>query len=575
MSKRADHRRRDKHHPKSALPARRVPSPDDAGGVSDRLARLLDTPHLAQVVPRLAPEVIHHLIRERGLQGCGALIAAATPSQVASVLDLDLWRAPAAGRDDRFDEGRFGLWIETLMNEGEAVAARIVSSMDRSIAVAGLSHYVRVFDHGVLPSAGSSDEDFAAPDAAASRDLEADLGGYVIRARTTAAWDEIVGLLVTLAAEYPDCFHALMRGCRRLSNSTPEPDGFHHLMLEPEQLLHDVTVDRDERRTGQGYLAPGDARAFLKMARQRRSRRANGLSPINRIAAAYFQTLDDRVASAEESASREEPSERSSADPKVSETIDAVVDLLAGTASGSARPRALLGPAPADEARVTPLQPLMEYVHDTDHAAYFTRSRELAFLANALVAGCSVYSRPFTTQEAWNAAVGICNLGLEVSAGTAVSAEWPSEVTTTLPDTFLIDHDLLTAFEAGWRRLHADVSVFVAGRLIATLRDLESVDPETQRDLYRLRRELERNRTDATPWRARDALDVIAILDMPAWASLCGLLSECPVLPAAMTAILDRQATSVSATAFECFVTSRQIRRVHEFTERLRDVLLQ
>src|SRR4029453_3754173 len=81
MSKRADPR---------ARPS--VPALDDAGAVNTRLARLLDTPYLERVVPRLAPEVLHHLIQHRGLDACGALVAAATPRQVASVLDLDLWR---------------------------------------------------------------------------------------------------------------------------------------------------------------------------------------------------------------------------------------------------------------------------------------------------------------------------------------------------------------------------------------------------------------------------------------------------------------------------------------------------
>ena len=46
----------------------------------------------------------------------------------------------------------------------------------------------------------------------------------------------------------------------------------------------------------------------------------------------------------------------------------------------------------------------------------------------------------------------------------------------------------------------------------------------SQRDLRLLRRELERNRDAATPWGGREALDVIAILDTPTWACLCGLL---------------------------------------------------
>ena len=50
---------------------------------------------------------------------------------------------------------------------------------------------------------------------------------------------------------------------------------------------------------------------------------------------------------------------------------------------------------------------------DRDHAAYSMRSQELAYLANTIVAGCSIQARPFTAQEASDAAVAVCNLGLE------------------------------------------------------------------------------------------------------------------------------------------------------------------
>jgi hypothetical protein len=214
---------------------------------------------------------------------------------------------------------------------------------------------------------------------------------------------------------------------------------------------------------------------------------------------------------------------------------------------------AILTPAAGRAASVTPIQPLMEDVYDRAPAAYLTRSRELAFLANALLTGCSVYSRPFTVEEAWTAAVGICNLGLEGRP----------------PNTTLVHHDLLTAFQEGWRLLHEEVGMFVSGQLVATLTDLESIDPATQRDLQRLRRELERHRKRSEPWRAREALDVIAILDMPTWASLEGLLNECPVLPATLKAIVDGQRDAVSPTAFECFTTRAEIVKVQAFAGRL------
>jgi hypothetical protein len=88
-----------------------------------------------------------------------------------------------------------------------------------------------------------------------------------------------------------------------------------------------------------------------------------------------------------------------------------------------------------------------------------------------------------------------------------------------------------------------------------------------------LRRELVRQRDAGTPWRARHALDVLAMLDLPAWASLLGLLDECPVLPAALTAILEGHIGAVSATAFAFISTTAQIGDVRAFMAKLPDAL--
>jgi hypothetical protein len=291
------------------------------------------------------------------------------------------------------------------------------------------------------------------------------------------------------------------------------------------------------------------------MARQPRRDAAS----TNPIAAAYFRALDATIESAAADARVELSAREPAMEPEVADSISVVADLLAEAGITAARPRALLGPASTEAASVIPIHPLMEYVHDSDDVAYVARSRELGFLANALIAGCSVQDRPFTRQEAWDAAIGICNLGLEVPG---------------LPESYLVEHDLVTAFEAGWKLLYQHVSVFVTDRLIGTLADVRSVDSEMLRDLHLLRRELERNRDAGTPWRVRERLEVIAILDMPTWACLNGLLGECPVVPAALEAILGKHARSISPTAFECFSTARQIRRVREFVDRLGDILL-
>ena len=518
------------------------------------LARLLDTPHLARLVPQLPPETLHQIIRHGGLEACGELVASATPEQLTSVLDLDLWRHARPGRDDQFDADRFGEWIEALVDHSETVAARIVASLEPHLVIAGLSRYIRVFDPGVfLPHEQSDDEPGDGP-IAPSDGVECEVGGYLVRARRPDAWDAIVALLHALASGHPDRFHEAIQGCRRLSDSTPEVDGLDDLLMEPEQLFHEVAVDREERRSQLGYSTAADARAFLEMARRSTSARAtvDERAPEltkNPIAAAYFRSADQARPSEpvqqQQRIAGEGPAE-----------LDAIASLLAEAGVVPERPRALLEGTTSQPSRLTRIRPLMAHVRDTDDEAYFARTRELAFLVNTLMAGCSVQSRSFTPQEASDAVAAVCNLGLE-------------RFGATLPEAFLIDHDLVPVFEAGWAMLHEDVSLFVAERLIVTLTELRVADADLQGGLTALGRELMAQRDAGTPWRARDALEVLATLDLPAWASLQGLLDECPVLPAALTATLERRTGSISATAFEFIATTEQIDQVRAFMGKL------
>lgn len=549
-------------------------TPSEAGSFRNPLAGLVDASHLVRVVPHLAPETLHQLIRHRGLDACAEIIASATPTQLASVFDLDLWRSAQPGHDERFDTERFGEWLELLVDAGGAVAARTVAAMDEHLVAAGLSRYVRVVD----PAAIATSRDGEPPDidVTSHGGPECEVGGYLVRGITPDAWDAIVALLLALDADHHDRFHVLMRECRRLSNSRPEVDGLDDLLMEPEQLLHDVARDREGRRSQQGYSTPADARAFLLMARRRR-RLSNGEPSVNPLVAAYFRAATDTIGS-ENDAVPNLP--RRALEPpatlaRVPEALDAIVEMLALAGLAAQRPRALLEGTHSQPLRFARIRTLMQFVRDSDDSMYVVRTRELAFLANTLVAGCSIQSRSFTPHEASDAAVGVCNLGLE-----HWPALWPdSHATSTgdldvaLPDTFLMDHDLVSAFEVGWTVLHENVSMFVAEQLLFGLSDLRCSDADIQEGLDVLRIELTRQREAGTPWRARNALDVIAILDMPAWVSVLGLLDECPMMPVALTATLEGRTGAISATEFEFISTCSQLGRVREFMARFPDIV--
>ena len=380
-----------------------------------------------------------------------------------------------------------------------------------------------------------------------------------------------------------------MQGCRRLSNSRPEIDGLDDLLMAPEQHLHDVAIERERRRSRDGYATPADARAFLQMARQPRAPTAPIV--INPIATAYFRAADEEADITAEHTSAGVPKgvshhdvtdvQARSDDDDIPTSIEAVIELLAEAGVMPEPPRALLEAADEDPraTRLPLLRRLMEFVLHDDETAYLTRSRELAFLANTLLTGSSVQSRPFTPQEASDAAACICNLGLECwparwPRATSQGPSSPRELDTAMPpNALLVDHDLVTVFEVGWSVLYQDVSLFVADQLVSTLADVHRVDADTRRSLLALRRKLEKQREAGTPWLARDAADVLAMLDMTAWISVLGLLDECPILPAALTAVLERRTTSVSPTAFEFISTTAQIGDIRLFMRTLPGVL--
>jgi Family of unknown function (DUF6178) len=529
-------------------------------GASPRnlLARILDSPRLARAVPRLSPEVLHRVIRQVGLEDCGDLLAFVTSEQLSALLDLDLWRGDEPGRDERFDADRFGAWLEALAEHGPDRAARALASIDPSLVTAALSHHVAVCDPAAVALSAEMDVDESPVRGGSADRLRCDVGGYMMVAKRSEFWDTIVAVLVALDEGHADCFHQVMRGCRTLSSSAPEADGFHDLLTPAEQIRFDLAIDRERRREERGYVTPPQAHAFLQAARQ--SRRGAPTAPaMSPIFAAYLRGLvkpSEAVPPGDiAGASQDDGSGGEAASAEA-----ALVDVLQDAGVLPGLPRPLLDGAVGSPGPLARIRAQLAFVRERDPAVYLQRTGELAFLANVLVVGCPLQSRPFTAQEGSDAAAAICNLGLEHRP--------------ELPEDFLVGHDLVGAFETGWSVLHRDVCLFAAERLLETLTQLRCRDREAQLGLARLRSELARYGRLGEPWRARDQLNVIATLDLPAWAALGGLIAECPVLLANVDASRRPHLRAVDVSAFE-FVSSRQqIESVREFMRSLAESLV-
>ena len=513
------------------------------------LERLLNTPDLAKIVPRLTPEVLHRVIQTSGLEDSAELVALATPEQLAGLLDLDIWRARMPGVEEQFDADRFGAWIAVLMESGAAVATEKLLGLDIALVIEGFARHAAVFDRAAISSYTTLDGQ-EVPGRAMNRGPVSEIGGYVIEARRTSAWEPIVDLLAFLEAEQGEYFRRVMRGCVRLSSGPREEDGFHHLLDDDEQSIFDLARTRETRREQQGYVTPEQAIAFLRGGRDLRL--DGDRPPPSAVARAYFRGIQSTPAAATDA-----PGESSDAVPEsVPETpsqpepdgMAAVVEVLRDAGVLGSPARALLGAADAD--RETSRLSLIQ-AHIATHPA---SEEELAYLANAMMAGCSIQGRPFTPREASDAAVSTCNLGLE---------NWPPHWP---------DRDLVTAFQIGWTILHRNVCVYTAKRLIDVLDEIRCRDRDIDLQLKGLRRQLIQHVRDRQPWRARDALDAILMLDATAWAALLALIDECPVIHAALNP--SRQPLLViKPTDFEFISENSQIAAVREFMASLPTLL--
>jgi hypothetical protein len=89
-----------------------------------RAAFLLESPKPMALV-RMIPDGDFYLtVREVGPQGALPLLALASASQIAHLLDLESWRR------DRFDQDRCGAWVALLVEAGDATILRFARTID-------------------------------------------------------------------------------------------------------------------------------------------------------------------------------------------------------------------------------------------------------------------------------------------------------------------------------------------------------------------------------------------------------------------------------------------------------------
>jgi hypothetical protein len=438
-------------------------------------------------------------------------------------------------------------------------AAATLASMNEALLAAAFAEHVRVFDNAAVTPFVTLDGHLS-PGASFAEGVRCEVGGYVVLAKRTDHWDAITTILNALADAHDAVFDRVMRGCCRVSSSRPEIDALDDRLNDNEQAMFDVALDREARGDAQGYVTPAQARAFLQTSRTLDLREPS-MSPRDAVTRAYFRDVEGAAEPAREVESLPPlPNvDAESARQATADAVNVMVELLRDAGVIPRDARALLdAPQKTSARRLARIRTQLEFTHDRDPSAFAVRNAELAYLANVVAAGATIQGRPVRPEEASEAVMAVCNLGLEM---------WPArwEPAEARPEEFLVHHDLVRVFQVGWTVLHEDVCMYAADQLVSVLPSLHSIDSHIHDGIVTLRTTLMRHARAGAPWQARDALDVIAILDTPAWAALVGLIDQLPTMHAALSATLTGATHRIDPTTFEFISEAAHIGQVRDF----------
>jgi hypothetical protein len=380
------------------------------------LMRILDRPELVAAVRELPAPVLGSLIDRIGLEDAGELVALASSEQLQGVFDQDLWRAAAPGEDEQFRPERFALWLEIMLEGGEAFLIEQLCALPRDLLTLAVHRLVLVVDMDALGQKFfAPSEDQQRLERALDASLFEEWEEFRLLARDSMQWDMLWTALLALDRDHHDLMRAILEHCCALSSEyIEERGGLYEVLTSEEMLEGDVAAEREDRRAVEGFVAPADARSFLELAQ-----RGEQLDTRDPVTKAYFRArTSEKPARPVESAARASSAKLSVPAGDVSRLVELLED-AAVIETAHKPPIAALtaGPAAAKEAEkpTSLVQAALVELRSQEDATFSQRIEELGYLANVLIAGSS--GRRPRPVEALELAIAICNAGLERALG--------------------------------------------------------------------------------------------------------------------------------------------------------------
>ena len=390
------------------------------------LMRILERPELVSAVRELPAPVLGQLIDRIGLEDAGEIVALASTEQLERMFDDDLWKAGKPGEDESFRPERFALWLNIMREGGEEFLIQRLMALPRDLLVLAVHRLVHVIDMDELGERfdGPSDELDQIEHALENAEHE-EWEEFRLFARDAMSWDDIWSALLSLDRDHYDRLRAILEQCCAMTTEYISGNGGLWNVLTSEEMLEsDVAAGREERRAGEGFVSPADARSFLEIAR--RGGELDARDPITR---AYFRNLQPVAASTSRPKPAAAAAKASQALAAPSGDVGQLMDLLAearvvsaadqqplaALTSGAKKPGAKTkSKSKSEPKRTAPLfEQAMADLRESEPQRFFERVEELGYLINVLVAGSEHEGRHPRPVEALETVLHACEAGLK------------------------------------------------------------------------------------------------------------------------------------------------------------------
>ncbi|MBN2530082.1 MAG: hypothetical protein JXR76_27070 [Deltaproteobacteria bacterium] len=400
------------------------------------LNEMLNLPRLVQRVQALPVPYFHDIIQKIGLEDCGELVAMATPSQLESLFDADLWKNAAPGEKEQFDSNRFVTWLEILLEAGEDIAQEKVSEMDEELLMFALSSQLFVLSSEELNRFFEPGDDEAHQvDTLLESCLYEELFEYQIISRNPETWDTLLTILVDMDKSNHEMLCRILNSLAQLGSQEAEDEGLYSVLSEIESMGESVEDKRDSRRGKQGYVSSLDARSFLGLANRMSVEELLNPDSRDAITLAYFRTY------------RHPDNEQNS---ESSELISEVLELLNDSSNDKTPSASVAGHLWGDVAdNQTMLLLALQKLQLVSASLYQRRMSELMYLGNLVAAGCSLQNKQMRNVDASSAVTATCALGLEF----ALTQQGKSFAMDAIKDA-IQDISMEKLFLLGWKQLN-------------------------------------------------------------------------------------------------------------------------